>query len=53
MIRGDDVHTSLHELVPECLLIARVTQRRRTLGDRTQPIDIVVGEEEIVGTRFY
>ena len=27
-------------------------QRRRTLGDRAQPLDILVGEEQIVRARF-
>ena len=50
---GDDVHASVHELVPEFVLIARGTQRRRTFDDRAQSLDILLGEEQIVRTRFY
>src|SRR5688572_7838421 len=53
VVGGDDVHSSVRELVPELVLIARAAQWRSTLGDRAQPLDILLGEEEIVRTRFY
>ena len=34
------------------MLIARGTQRRRALGDDAEPLDILVGEEQIVRTGF-
>ena len=39
-------------VLPELVPIACGAERRRTFGDRAQPLDVLVGEEQIVRTRF-
>ena len=40
------------EFSPELVPIACGAEWRRTFGDRAQPLDVLVGEEQIVRTRF-
>jgi hypothetical protein len=52
MIGGHHVHAAAQQFGPERFLVVHRTERRRTFCHGAQSLDVLVGEEQVVGARL-